>query len=112
MKNLPKNTSNVCGIRGATTAKENSKSSIINATTELLEKLISENDVSLDSIAAVFFTTTNMVVGLMKIEIITIIKDSLLVIHKNKRKITVIKNILFKSFQFIRDSCQWILHGF
>ena len=59
MKNLPKNTSNVCGIRGATTAKENSKSSIINATTELLEKLISENDVSLDSIAAVFFTTTN-----------------------------------------------------
>ena len=59
MENLPKNTSNVCGIRGATTAKENSKSSIINATTELLEKLISENDVSLDSIAAVFFTTTN-----------------------------------------------------
>ena len=58
MKNLPENTSNVCGIRGATTAKENSKSAIINATTELLEKLTSENDVSLDSIAAVFFTTS------------------------------------------------------
>ena len=59
MINLPENTSDVCGIRGATTAKENSKSAIINATTELLEKLTSENDVSLDSIAAVFFTTTN-----------------------------------------------------
>tara|TARA_B100000749_G_C18372755_1_gene442481 strand:- start:31 stop:417 length:387 start_codon:yes stop_codon:yes gene_type:complete len=59
MKNSPENTSNVCGIRGATTSKENSKSSIINATTELLEKLTSENEVTLDSIAAVFFTTTH-----------------------------------------------------
>ena len=58
MKNSPENTSNVCGIRGATTSKENSKSSIINATTELLEKLTSENEVALDSIAAVFFTTS------------------------------------------------------
>jgi len=59
MKNPQKNTSNVCGIRGATTAKQNSKSSIIAATTELLETLTSENGVSLETIAAVFFTTTN-----------------------------------------------------
>tara|TARA_B100001971_G_C17900143_1_gene387537 strand:- start:18 stop:404 length:387 start_codon:yes stop_codon:yes gene_type:complete len=59
MKKPQNNTSNVCGIRGATTAKGNSTSSIIDATIELLEKLTSENDVSVDTIAAVFFTTTN-----------------------------------------------------
>ena len=46
------------GIRGATTADENTSEAIIEATTELLKSLIEANDVQLDDIAAVQFTST------------------------------------------------------
>lgn len=50
--------SSVRGIRGATTARENTKGAIIDATRDLLEKIVSANDLVLDDIAAVIFTTT------------------------------------------------------
>ena len=50
--------SNVRGIRGATTARENTRGAIIDATRDLLEKIVSANDLILDDIAAVIFTTT------------------------------------------------------
>ena len=50
--------SNVRGIRGATTTKENTRGAIIDATRDLLEKIVSANDLILDDIAAVIFTTT------------------------------------------------------
>lgn len=50
--------SSVRGIRGATTARENTKGAIIDATSDLLEKIVSANDLVLDDIAAVIFTTT------------------------------------------------------
>ena len=46
------------GIRGATTAKENTEEAILEATTELLEHLIKANDIKTDQIAAATFTTT------------------------------------------------------
>jgi chorismate mutase len=46
------------GIRGATTADENSSEAIIEATSELLRSLVEANDVQLDDIAAVQFTST------------------------------------------------------
>ena len=46
------------GIRGATTADENTSEAIIEATTELLKSLIEATDVQLDDIAAVQFTST------------------------------------------------------
>ena len=49
----------VRGIRGATTADTNSKEAILEATSELLGKLIEANDVSVDDIAAVYFTATD-----------------------------------------------------
>jgi len=50
---------NMClGIRGATTAEENTKSSIVEATEELLREIVRANGIAEADIAAVFFTTT------------------------------------------------------
>tara|TARA_Y100001970_G_scaffold163153_1_gene199467 strand:- start:575 stop:955 length:381 start_codon:yes stop_codon:yes gene_type:complete len=46
------------GIRGATTADNNDRESIIDASKELLESIVNENDLNVDDIAAAFFTTT------------------------------------------------------
>ena len=48
----------VRGIRGATTASENSKEAIVEATRELLERLVEANGIVVDDVAAVMFTTT------------------------------------------------------
>ena len=49
----------VCrGLRGATTASENTKEAILEATKELLTELQKTNSFELDDIAAIFFTTT------------------------------------------------------
>ncbi len=48
----------VRGIRGATTAHENTKESILEATQDLLERLVEANDVAVDDIASALFTTT------------------------------------------------------
>lgn len=49
---------NVRGIRGAITAKANTRTAIIAATDALLRAIIAANGTSADDIAAVFFTTT------------------------------------------------------
>ena len=49
----------VRGIRGATTATENTKESILEATTELLLELIQRNQIQPDDIAFAYFSTTN-----------------------------------------------------
>ena len=49
----------VRGIRGATTADSNTKEAILDATSELLKSLVEANDVQLDEVAAVCFTTTD-----------------------------------------------------
>ncbi len=46
------------GIRGATTANENTKTAILEATSELLKSLLEANDIKLDDIAAAQFTST------------------------------------------------------
>ena len=46
------------GIRGATTADNNDRESIIDATKELLESIVNKNNLNVDDIAAAFFTTT------------------------------------------------------
>jgi chorismate mutase len=48
----------VRGIRGATTATENSAEAINDATAELLRELVGLNDLDPNEIACVFFTTT------------------------------------------------------
>ena len=48
----------VRGIRGATTAEENTGKAILAATTELLERLVQSNGVAPDDVAAAIFTTT------------------------------------------------------
>ena len=48
----------VRGIRGATTADENTRESILEATTDLLERLIEANDIDPDDVAAAVFTAT------------------------------------------------------
>ena len=50
--------SRVRGIRGATTADSNTRDAILQATQELLERLIEANEMRLDDVAAAFFTTT------------------------------------------------------
>ncbi len=47
------------GIRGATTASENSRESILDATRELLTLLVARNAVPIEEIASVFFTVTD-----------------------------------------------------
>ena len=46
------------GIRGATTSHDNTKEAILGATRELLEELVSANDIQVEDLAAAFFTTT------------------------------------------------------
>jgi chorismate mutase len=46
------------GIRGATTAKENTAKAIHDATRELLTQLIEANQIEEENVAAVYFTTT------------------------------------------------------
>ena len=48
----------VRGIRGATTADENTKEAIVEATRELLERLVEANGIVVEDVAAVMFTTT------------------------------------------------------
>ena len=48
----------VRGIRGATTAEDNSKEAILEATRDLLNHLVKANRIEKDDVAAVFFTTT------------------------------------------------------
>ena len=51
--------SKVRGIRGAIQADENSRRSILAATTELLGKMIRANDVDPEEIASIFLTATD-----------------------------------------------------
>ena len=46
------------GIRGATTADANNKESIITASKELLEQIIKANNINIDDIATIWFTTS------------------------------------------------------
>ena len=46
------------GLRGATTADENTSGAIMDATEELLRSLVAANGLAESDIAAVFFTTT------------------------------------------------------
>ena len=46
------------GIRGATTANENSRDAILSATHELLQRLVEANRLEVSQVAAAFFTTT------------------------------------------------------
>ena len=49
----------VCrGLRGATTASENTKEAVLEATRELLEALVAANDFTPDDVAAAILTTT------------------------------------------------------
>ena len=48
----------VRGIRGATTAEDNSRESILETTTDLVERMIEANDIEADDVAAAFFTAT------------------------------------------------------
>jgi len=51
-------TNYILGIRGATTATENTTEAILNATEELLQSIVEINQISLNEIAAVFLTAT------------------------------------------------------
>lgn len=46
------------GIRGATTADDNTRESILEATREMLERLIEENGIRAEDIASAIFSTT------------------------------------------------------
>ena len=46
------------GIRGATTAEENTKEAIFSATKELVSAVVEANDMGKSQVAAAFFTTT------------------------------------------------------
>ena len=46
------------GLRGATTADENTSDAIVDATEELLRSLVAANGLAESDVAAVFFTTT------------------------------------------------------
>ena len=50
--------SKVRGLRGATTASTNTKEAIVDVTRELLQRLVEVNQVDIDDIAAVTFSTT------------------------------------------------------
>ena len=50
--------SKVRGLRGATTADTNTKEAIVDVTRELLQRLVEVNQVDIDDIAAVTFSTT------------------------------------------------------
>ena len=46
------------GFRGATTADDNTKEAIVEATKEMLEALVAANDLKVDDIASATFSTT------------------------------------------------------
>ncbi|MBI4294562.1 MAG: chorismate mutase [Chloroflexi bacterium] len=46
------------GIRGATTVEKNTKDAIVGATRELLQKMVQANDIRVEDVAFVLFTTT------------------------------------------------------
>jgi len=46
------------GVRGATTVESNSREAILGATTELLEKIVELNELDVDEIASVLFSTS------------------------------------------------------
>ena len=48
----------VRGLRGATTAHDNTREAVLEATRELLEQLVEANDLRTEDIAATFFTTS------------------------------------------------------
>jgi chorismate mutase len=48
----------VRGIRGATTVKEDDQSQVLQATRELLEEIIKQNDLNSQDIASILFTVT------------------------------------------------------
>tara|TARA_B100000686_G_scaffold144603_1_gene152040 strand:+ start:2154 stop:2534 length:381 start_codon:yes stop_codon:yes gene_type:complete len=48
----------VRAIRGATTADENTKESIVEATIQLLKKIVEENNLDKNEVISAFFTTT------------------------------------------------------
>ena len=56
MSNTP--TNYILGIRGATTARENTSAAILDATEELLKSIVDANEINLNEIAAVFLTAT------------------------------------------------------
>jgi chorismate mutase len=47
-----------CGIRGAIKVEGNTREAIIAASKELLEKIVAANEVDVDDIAGIWFTTT------------------------------------------------------
>ena len=50
----------VCrGIRGATTADDNTREAIFHATKELFSQIADANQIGKDQVAAIFFTTTD-----------------------------------------------------
>lgn len=49
---------NIACIRGATTVKENTNQNILEATTQLLQEIIKANDLDLEQIILVIFTST------------------------------------------------------
>ena len=49
----------VRGIRGATTADTNSKEAILEATKELLGRLVEANEIEVNDVAAAYFTATD-----------------------------------------------------
>ena len=50
----------VCrGVRGATSVEENSEQGIIDATSTLLERMVSANGIKVEDIASVVFTATS-----------------------------------------------------
>jgi len=46
------------GIRGATTVQNNTREEILQATSELLQKLIDANEIDAENVAYAYFTTT------------------------------------------------------
>lgn len=46
------------GVRGATTVTENSTKAILAATRELLLAIVEANEIEIDDVASIFFTTT------------------------------------------------------
>ncbi|MBF8267990.1 MAG: chorismate mutase [Dehalococcoidia bacterium] len=46
------------GLRGATTARDNTREAILEATRELLERLVEANNLKTEDVAAAFFTTS------------------------------------------------------
>jgi chorismate mutase len=46
------------GIRGATTVSDNSQEEILSATKELLAEIVARNDIKIEDISSIIFTTT------------------------------------------------------